>query len=162
MPIHLGTGEVALATQLAAIRQAVNREAGIVNQKAGAQDPITTDLVGVLGEFAFARWANVCPDLTTHLRKGTPDAIFRGWTVDVKSTRNAHGPLYVDARPDKWADLYVLMHVEYATCEVLGWIPSKRLDRVVDLSVTPVKVPQDQLYAAEDFWRIQAKDADEP
>lgn len=157
MRIYLGTGEVALATQLAAIRQSVNREAGIVNQKAGAQDPITTDVVGVLGEFAFAKWSNVFPDLTTHLRKGTPDAVYRGWTVDVKSTRNPHGVLYVDARPDKWADLYVLMHVEYATCRVLGWIPSVRLGRVADITVSPVKVPQDHLFEPDDIFRIPNK-----
>ena len=119
--IILSSGEVAIANTLAAIRQGVNREAGIKNQKAGQQDAITTEVVGVLGEFAFAKWANVFPDLTTHLRRGSFDATFRGWNVDVKSTRNPNGDLWVDARRDKLPDLYVLVHVEYAACTLLGW-----------------------------------------
>jgi len=120
--IILSSGEVALAASLAAIRQGVNREAGIRNQKAGQQDAITTELVGVLGELAFCKWANIYPDLTTHLRRGSFDAVYRGWNVDVKSTRNPHGDLWVDARKDKMPDLYVLVHVEYAACTLLGWV----------------------------------------
>ena len=40
--VLLGPGEVAAATTIAAIRQAVNRESGITNLKAGPQDPMPT------------------------------------------------------------------------------------------------------------------------
>jgi len=121
MQIFLGPGDMAVATTIAAIRQGVNREVGIANRKAGPQDPITTDIVGVLGELAFARWANVCPDFTTHLRSGGCDATYLGYAVDVKATRSPAGVLYVDARPNKQPDLYVLVHVDYATANLLGW-----------------------------------------
>lgn len=139
--VVLSEAEVFLAGSLIALRQSINRQAGIINQKAGKQDPITTEQVGVYGELAFAKWANVYPDLTTHLRKGSADARFRGWTVDVKATRNANGPLYVDARPDKLADLYVLVHVDVATCTLLGWCWSGEIpNRTADES-SPYKVP---------------------
>ena len=132
--VVLSEAEVFLAGSLIALRQSINRQAGIVNQKAGKQDPITTEQVGVYGELAFAKWANVYPDLTTHLRKGSADARFRGWTVDVKATRNALLPLYVDARPDKLADIYVQVHVDVASCTLLGWcwsgdIPNRTTDQ---------------------------------
>ena len=120
--VELSSGEVALAAALADMRQGENRRAGIQNLKAGPQDPITTELVGVFAEFAFAQWANVYPDLTTHLRSGSHDAMYRGWRVDVKGTRSATGPLYVYGRPDKQADIYVLVHVNYASCRIVGWL----------------------------------------
>lgn len=139
--VVLSEAEVFLAGSLIALRQSINRQAGIVNQKAGKQDPITTEQVGVYGELAFAKWANVYPDLSTHLRKGSADATFRGWTVDVKASRNANGPLYVDARPDKLADIYVQVHVDVATCTLLGWCWSGEIqDRTAD-EQAPYRVP---------------------
>lgn len=126
--VELSSGEVALAAALADMRQGENRRAGIKNLKAGPHDPITTELVGVFAEFAFARWANVYPDLTTHLRSGSHDAMFRGWRVDVKGTRSSTGSLYIDGRPDKQADLYVLVHVNYASCRIVGWLPPWWID----------------------------------
>lgn len=129
MNIVLGPGETAVANVIATLRQSVNREAGIKNLKAGKQDPITTEIVGILGEFAFAKWAGLWPDLSTHLRHGSFDNTFRGWSVDVKSTRNPRGDLYVDARADKRADIYVLVHVEYASCTIIGWIAGGTVER---------------------------------
>ncbi len=141
--VLLGAGEIAVASVLAALRQGVNREAGIVNQKAGKQDPMTTELVGIYAELAFAKWANVYPDLTTHLRKGTADAWIRGRSVDVKGTRNPHGDLYVDMRSDKKPDLYVLVHVEYATCTILGWVSSHRASSLMH---QPGRISQESLF----------------
>ena len=143
--VHLSEAEVFLAGTLITLRQSINRQAGIVNQKAGKQDPITTEQVGVYGELAFAKWANIYPDLTTHLRKGSADAVYKGWTVDVKSTRNLHGDLYIDARPDKLPDIYVLVYVNYAHCELLGYVWSGEVPQRVDTSQSPVRLPQMQL-----------------
>jgi hypothetical protein len=98
-----------------------------------------TELVGIYGELAFARYANVYPDLSVHLRAGSADAQWLGWSVDVKSTRNAAGPLWVDAR--KRPDLYVLALVEGTTVTLAGWMPAS------EAHATPRdRVPQDELY----------------
>ena len=151
-PVHveLGPGELATAATIAALRQGVNREAGKKNLKAGPQDVMTTELVGLYGELAFCKWANVMPDLTTHLRAGSHDAIWRGFSVDVKSTRNAQGDLYVDMRTDKRPDIYVLAHVDYATVRLLGWIPSDCVTiaaRMRTSNLEPYRVPQSELYS---------------
>lgn len=155
--VVLSEAEVFLAGSLIALRQSINRQAGIVNQKAGKQDPITTEQVGVYGELAFAKWANVYPDLTTHLRKGSADALFRGWTVDVKASRNANGPLYVDARPDKLADLYVQVHVDVATCTLLGWCWSSEIPERTADEQAPYRVPVNLLDAMPWMLEIDPK-----
>ena len=40
------------------------------------------------------------------------------WMSSPPGTRTA---TWVDARRDKLPDLYVLVHVEYAACTMLGW-----------------------------------------
>ena len=137
--IELSPGELAVAQVIASLRQAVNREAGRVNLKAGPQDPMITELVGIYGELAFARYANVFPDLSVHLRAGSFDATWLGWSVDVKSSRSASGPLWVDSR--KRPDVYVLALVEGTTVTLAGWMPAG------EAHATPrTQVPQDELY----------------
>jgi hypothetical protein len=155
--IVLSEAEVFLAGSLIALRQSINRQAGIVNQKAGKQDPITTEQVGVYGELAFAKWANVYPDLTTHLRKGSADALFRGWSVDVKASRNPHGDLYVDARADKLADIYVLVYVNGAACELLGWCWSGEIPDRTTSETAPYRVPVNMLDAMPWLLEVDAK-----
>lgn len=155
--VLLGPGEVAAATTIAAIRQAVNRESGITNLKAGPQDPMTTDIVGILGEVAFAKWANVYPDMTTHLRHGSFDATFRGWSVDVKSTRKPSGELWVDARPDKRASVYVLVHIEYASAHIVGWMAGNKVEHYSQQKAAPYRVEQSALYAPKYLLTLPEK-----
>jgi hypothetical protein len=123
--VELTIGEVAVAHHIAVLRQAINREAGKVNLKAGPQDVMTTEVVGVKAELAFCRWANVYPDLSVHLRAGSFDARWLGWNVDVKGTRNPDGPLYVDARQGKTPDVYVLAHVGELEVTLCGWLDQR-------------------------------------
>lgn len=118
--IELSIGERTLAHVIAALRQGVNRTAGLKNLKAGPQDPLLTDVVGLKGELAFAKWANVYPDLSIHLRSGSFDATWNGWSVDVKSTRNPNGPLWLDER--KRPDVYVLAVVREEDVTLVGWL----------------------------------------
>lgn len=117
--VQLAPGELAVASTIASLRQAVNRTAGITNLKAGSQDVMTTELVGILGEFAFCKQANVWPDLSIHLRKGSYDAMVGQYSIDVKSSRGYRWK--VDLRPDKRPMFYVFTHIEYATVELVGW-----------------------------------------
>lgn len=155
--IQLSEAEILLAGFLTAMRQSINRQAGIVNQKAGPQDPITTEQVGLYGELAFAKWANLYPDLTTHLRTGSADAVYKGWTVDVKSTRNLHGDLYADVRRGKLADLYVLVYTNYATCELLGWLWSGDVLALTKSKTAPYLVRQGALNDIRYFEEIEPK-----
>lgn len=123
MRVILTPGEIAVATTIAGMRQGINREAGKVNQKAGFQDVMTTELVGTFGELAFCRWSWAYPDLSTHLRAGSPDAMLRGFSFDVKTTRRLEEPMWkLDVRPDKCFDYYVFAIADWATVELAGWV----------------------------------------
>jgi len=152
--VELGAGETAVAAVIASLRQAVNREAGVQNRKAGAQDVMTTELVGLYGELAFARWANLYPDLRVHLRAGSADAMWRGCRVDVKGTRTVNGHLWVDERSVQKgnADVYVLAHVNYATVTLVGWCYAHDIPRVgVALPIRKTyRVPPDALRPMQD------------
>ena len=152
--VMLGAGEVAVAAVVASLRQAVNREAGVPNRKAGTQDVMTTELVGLYGEIAFARWANLYPDLRVHLRTGSADAVWRGCRVDVKGTRAVGGHLWVDERSVRKgdADVYVLTHVNYATVTLMGWCYAHDIPRLgVALPIRKVyRVPPDTLRPMQD------------
>jgi len=152
--VMLGAGEVAVAAVVASLRQAVNREAGVANRKAGTQDVMTTELVGLYGEIAFARWANLYPDLRVHLRAGSADAVWRGCRVDVKGTRAVGGHLWVDERSVRKgdADVYVLTHVNYATVTLMGWCYAHDIPRLgVALPIRKVyRVPPDTLRPMQD------------
>jgi hypothetical protein len=152
--VMLGAGEVAVAAVVASLRQAVNREAGVLNRKAGTQDVMTTELVGLYGEIAFARWANLYPDLRVHLRTGSADAVWRGCRVDVKGTRAVGGHLWVDERSVRKgdADVYVLTHVNYATVTLMGWCYAHDIPRLgVALPIRKVyRVPPDTLRPMQD------------
>lgn len=126
--VSLSPGAVYVATAIATMRQEINRAAGTHNLKSGAQDPMTTELVGIFGELAFAQWANVMPDLSTNIRSGSFDASFRGLPVDVKTTRRLNNPRwYADARAGKRADIYVFAVSDWATVELCGWLPFEQL-----------------------------------
>lgn len=150
--VELSVGEWSVAHHIAVLRQAINREAGRVNLKAGPQDPMTTEVVGLCGELAFCRWANVYPDLSVHLRAGSFDARWRGWAVDVKSTRNPEGPLYLDAR--KCPDVYVLAHVDATRVTLVGWIPGPEAHRK-----GLERLPQHCLYAMDEVPEWNPVDA---
>ena len=132
MRVILSPGAITVATTLACVRQGVNREAGRTNLKAGQQDVMTTELVGAFGEVAFCKWANIYPDLSTHLRAGSPDATFGSLTVDVKTTRGTYNPRWkADVRPDKAFDVYVFTAADWATVDLCGWLPGEAVQEVM-------------------------------
>ena len=93
-------------------RQKSNIEAGSTSTR---QDASQTDedihLVGCASELAFCRGFNVYCDLVGEARKAKDDdgdAVVRGLTVDVKSTRRKAGRLIVPSWKNP-VDLYALM-----------------------------------------------------
>lgn len=78
--------EVATARVVRTTRQERDKEAGVMDRKfadsANSED--TT-----LAELAVAKFLNVYPDLSSHPRKGGPDAGFNGVRFDVKHSPKA-------------------------------------------------------------------------
>lgn len=128
--ITLSAGEMAVAQQLAAMRNAVARAGKVRNAKMGPQSDYQTDIDGLVAEIAFCKMMNVYPDLSVYPRHGGVDAYVNGSAVDVKSTRYAHGHLVaVTGKEIDAVDRYVLAHVQDNQVRFLGWASSDELIR---------------------------------
>ena len=110
--ITLTEGEVMLARTIASMRTGLNRVTNVGQpMKIANRDDFTNDLLGVCGEIAFAKRANIYLDLSFNPRSGGSDFVLRNkQTADVKTTDRCDGQLVVP----KWklakpSDYYVLV-----------------------------------------------------
>lgn len=90
---------------------------------------VAIDIDGVVGEYAFARMMNLCPDFTISPRSGGYDLLtHQGQTVDVKTTRRANGQLLGEIKKrDSYSDIYVLMVVDDVSATFVGWAKGRDL-----------------------------------
>ena len=88
-----------------------NRKKHVPISKVGPQSHEKTEILGLGGEIAVARWLNIYPDLTTHTRQGGADLTSNtGKRIDVKTTMYKTGKLLAmmnTAYPD--IDIFVLV-----------------------------------------------------
>jgi hypothetical protein len=130
--ITLNTAEQRLAKFVAKERHRHNRLNGITNRRMGPQSDEQTDLEGISAEIAFAKYANVYPDLDTDsATHPTHDAVLHdGKLVDVKSTTYPTGRLIVAPWKDVDAvDAYVLVIGTFPNYRIAGAIEGYRLMR---------------------------------
>jgi hypothetical protein len=127
--VQLDAGEMAVAASLAALRSAMSRLLKTYDQRMDdKKSGYEIDLIGIIGEIAFAKKFNVYPDLSISPRSGSDDAVVNGKTIDVKSTDLKNGRLLATLNKEKhMSDIYVLAIVDcdrvsfpgYATKELL-------------------------------------------
>lgn len=138
MRIELSPSELATCQTLGVMRHLSARGGNVVDRQKGDQSKSQIDIDGVIAEYAFARLANLCPDLTASPRKGGADLVTRtGRTVDVKSTRHANGKLLGDLKKrdgEEACDLYVLMIVDDESATFAGWATHQELFRAENLT----------------------------
>ena len=155
MKITLDAGEMAVAGVAAAMRTAVNRTAGVTDGKVGPQSQYQTELDGIVGELAFCKWKNVCPDLSVSPRHGGVDAVVKGQRIDIKVTRRPDGKLICNiGKSANNVDVYILGIVKDNEVDFVGWAFAHELindDTIVDLGMGPTYVlPQSRLRAFKD------------
>lgn len=96
-------------------RFAANREQDVFNAKIGSQSNEFTDINGFAGEWAFALYYNLFPDLAVEPGSGGIDAVYDGYTVDVKTTEYDDGQLLAPtSKKDRdGAEVYFLVTGDY-------------------------------------------------
>lgn len=121
--------EERLARFIARERQSTNRSADVANKRVGPQTDEDTDREGIAAEIAFARLANVYPDLSTNIRRGSFYCKLRdGRTVDVKTTTYPRGNLIaIVGKRVANADIYALMIGPAPTFTFAGWAKASDL-----------------------------------
>lgn len=115
------------ATMLGSMRAACARDGGVTDQKIGDQDGVKGDINGVLGELAFCKNRNLWPDLTVYPRSGTPDCVYMGKRIDVKSTHYPDGKLLSTLKVNQDIDIYVLAIIYSDRVEFPGFAHAKEL-----------------------------------
>src|SRR6185437_6894442 len=102
--VTLNRGEMAVAELQAELRSTGNRCANITDKRRdNKMSGFELDFLGTRSELAWAKLTGTYPDLSIHPRKGTPDAVFRGRTVDIKATSNPKGRLLATTDKTKWS-----------------------------------------------------------
>lgn len=119
--VRMDDAEVMLLAQVAEYRRASSM--GFRNWKPPLAD---ADVIGAAGEWAVARWLNVCPHFGAY-GPDNPDAVFRGYRLDVKSSTRMDAGLAVYAGRD-WTstarvdvDVYVLVVGGLRSMHIVGW-----------------------------------------
>ena len=121
--ITLNTAEQRLAKFVAKERHRHARKNGVTNRRVGPQSDEQTDLEGIAAEIAFARFANVYPDI--HVDRDEYPKL-----VDIKATTYPTGRLIVAPWKDVDAvDAYVLVIGEFPSYRIAGAMEGYRLMR---------------------------------
>ena len=153
--IELLKPEQKIAEFIAKTRTKVSRSAGIKNLKFGPQSAEETDLEGAASELAAAKILNVWPDLDPS-KSSVHDFTFRGYTIDVKTTKYQTGrlllPLY---KKNKACDYYVLMIGSFPKYKCIGFASKEDLindDKIGTLGKTKsYMLEQNELKTLEEF-----------
>jgi len=106
------------------------------DRQVSKRDPFDIDIEGFMGEFIVAKYLGVMPDFSLNEKKNPIDLISRkGKTVDVKTTRNPNGKLYVtDYHKNNPCDIYILVCIDDEGGNLIGWIDGKSLFEKAEFS----------------------------
>lgn len=102
------------------------------DRQVSKQNPYDMDIDGFTGEFIVAKYLNVMPDFTINEKKNAVDLHWNKRTIDVKTTRNPHGNIYVTKyHRNNPCDLYIQVVLEEAHIgRITGWIGKETMFQV--------------------------------
>jgi hypothetical protein len=106
--VTLEPDEVLVCEQLGRMRSLIARTSNVNDAKMGNQDGMVADVMGMKGEYAFAKAFNTFPDLGLTPRSGGADGRVHGYAYDVKTTNYKNGKLLATKKINPDIDLYVL------------------------------------------------------
>jgi hypothetical protein len=95
---------------------------GIKDNKVSDKRSEDINYLGVVGEYAFCKRMNVCPDLSTESRKNGYDCTYKDKRWDIKATECRTGHLLIPStknNPD--VDVYALAIIDGFHVELIGW-----------------------------------------
>jgi hypothetical protein len=123
--VTLNETEIAYCYQIASLRRMLNRGFGVKDETVKA-DFMDGEVLGVLGEYAFAKSCNVFPRLIDRVKGGGEDCKFKGYNIDVKATRNQDKGLFIH-KENKDIEIYALAVVNLPDVELKGWIKASEV-----------------------------------
>lgn len=121
MIIILNDEDIHVCKVFGELRSLSARSNNIKDVKVGNHNGIDGDIIGFMGEYAFAKAFNVFPDFGLKPRSGSPDGIIKGLRYDVKSTNYKNGKLLSTLKVNADVDLYVLAIIQQNIVELKGY-----------------------------------------
>jgi len=121
MKITLQPDEVTVCQIIGRMRSLIARSSGVKDVKVGSQDGAESDVVGMIGEYAFAKQFNIFPDIGLSPRSGSADGIIKGKRYDIKSTTCKTGRLLCTVKDNPDVDVYILAIVSGNEVDIVGW-----------------------------------------
>ena len=84
MIVELSPSEVLVCECIGRMRSLIARTANVKDVKIGQHDGSNADVMGFKGEYAFAKYFNVFPDLGLSPRSGSYDGVLKNYKYDIK------------------------------------------------------------------------------
>ena len=131
--ITLSPDEIAIAHLIGRNRSLIARSANVKDVKMGDQDGAEADVLGFMGEYAFAKHFNVFPDLGLVPRSGSADGILKGYKYDIKTTKYINGRLLSTIKDNDDVDMYVLVVVDEPIVKIIGYAFKEELRKESNL-----------------------------
>lgn len=143
-----------LVDYMARVRSEYSRKDGLIDMKVSSDTNLAIDTLGAGGELAYCRLMNVYPDLDPHTLNIADcvlhDGSAGGTLVDVKTTSNPEGKLYVAPWKRGKVDLFVLMVANPPTFTYRGSLRSD--DMIAPHRLKPCR--NGEAYVAEQ-WELE-------
>ncbi len=142
MRVELTDTEVMLAHQIGALREMMNRAAKHEDYFPElSESKKRNEVIGVMAEMAFCKWANLYPNIDVVNQSGTTDVIYQNWKCDIKATDYPDGQLIVPVKKKKGAsDVYILGIIHGNAVEFAGFATEDEIineTRIKDLGHGP-------------------------
>lgn len=133
--IDLTDEEMIAASTFGRMRQIVNRST--TNTRRSGADDAAVHVVGVMGELAFSRWANLAFDFSIGARSGGADFQDSVGGVDVKTRygKSTSLDLLVMPKPNPTIDAYVLAIKDGSAIWLVRWELASVVRREKNLSM---------------------------
>ena len=131
--VDLEPSEINVCHILGRLRSLIARGHGVADRKMGPQDGSEADVLGVMAEYAFAKWFNTFPDFGLSPRSGSRDGLLKGYSYDIKATKYKSGKLLATTKINPDVDLYVLCVVDAPTVTICGYALKDELIREENL-----------------------------
>lgn len=116
MTITLTPDEILVCQQIGGLRAITARAQRVVDTKVTTDAGLDIDQLGFIGEYAFCKAFNICPDFGMVARSGSYDCLLerdgQSYRVDVKTTKVKTGRLLATRKVNPDVDLYVLAIVD--------------------------------------------------
>jgi hypothetical protein len=125
--ITLTDNDLNICRTLGNLRTLVARGNKVKDAKMGNLSGSDIDEDGVIAEYAFCRHFNIFFDPSAYPRSGSVDCVYKGFKIDIKSTRHENGRLLATLKNNDEVDVYALAIITGREVRLVGWAYSKDL-----------------------------------